>query len=97
MDLLIVMPTYRPLSSMVMYKDCVDDHDVAERRDGNGNKAVPGGEQLKDQDIDWARDWEAEHTPRRLKKQSVQGGRVSQSDPRTKVWILLPNFNDWLF
>ena len=52
MDLLIVMPTYRPLSSMVMYKDCVDDHDVAERRDGNGNKAVPGGEQLKDQDVD---------------------------------------------
>ena len=46
MDLLIVMPTYRPLSSMVMYKDCVDDHDVAKRSDGNGNKAVPGGEQL---------------------------------------------------
>ena len=46
MDLLIVMPTYHPLSSMVMYKDCVDDHDVAERRDGNGDKAVPGGEQL---------------------------------------------------
>ena len=95
MDLLIVMPTYRPLSSMVMYKDCVDDHDVSERRDGNGNKAVPGGEHLKDQDVDWARDWEAEHTPRRLKKQSVQEGEGLPKWP--KVWILLPNFNDWLF
>ena len=95
MDLLIVMPTYHPLSSMVMYKDCVDDHDVAKRSDGNGNKAVPGGEHLKDQDVDWARDWEAEHTPRRLKKQSVQGGEGLPKWP--KVWILLPNFNDWLF
>ena len=95
MDLLIVMPTYRPLSSMVMYKDCVDDHDVAERRDSNGNKTVPGGEQLKDQDVNWARDWEAEHAPRRLKKQSVQEGEGLPKWP--KVWILLPNFNDWLF
>ena len=52
MDLLIVMPTYHPLSSMVMYKDCVDDHDVAERRDGNGNKTVPGGEHLEDEYVD---------------------------------------------
>ena len=59
---------------MILYKDCVDNHDVPERRDGNGDEAVPGGEQLKDQDVDWARDWEAEHAPRRLKKQSVQGG-----------------------
>ena len=69
-----MMPTYHPLSSMVPDKDCVDDHDVAKRCDGNGNKAVPGGEQLKGEDVDQARDWEAEHAPRRLKKQSVQGG-----------------------
>ena len=46
------MPTYHPLSSMVPDKDCVDDHDVAERRDGNGNKAVPGGEHLEDEYVD---------------------------------------------
>ena len=65
--------TYHPLPSMVLDKDCVDDHDVAERCNGNGNETVPGGEHLKDEDVDRARDWEANHVPGRLKKQSVRG------------------------
>ena len=38
--------TYHFLPSVILYKDCVADHDVAEGSNGNGNQSVPGCENM---------------------------------------------------
>ena len=48
-------PTYHFLPSMILHKDCVAHHDVAEGSDGNGNQSVPGCEKVEKKAVDQAK------------------------------------------
>ena len=57
---------------MILYKDGVTHHDVAERSDGNWDQSVPGGEKVKEEGVEEARYGRAENAPRRLEKGCVE-------------------------
>ena len=59
-------------ASVILYKDGVTHHDVAERSDGNWNQSVPGGEKVKEKGVEEARYGRAENAPRRLEKGCVE-------------------------
>ena len=55
--------THRFLPAMVVHKDGMADHDVAEASDGDRDEAVPQCEQVEDGDVDQAGDGRVEHAP----------------------------------
>ena len=55
--------THRFLPAMVVHKDCMADHDVAEASDGDRDETVPQCEQVEDEDVDQAGDGRVEHAP----------------------------------
>ena len=46
--------TYHFLPSVILDKDCVTDHHVAEGSNGNGNQSVPGCEKVEEKAVDEA-------------------------------------------
>ena len=55
--------THRLLPAMVVYKDSMADHDVAEASDGDRDKTVPQCEKVEDGDVDQAGDGRVEQAP----------------------------------
>ena len=55
--------THRFLPAMVVHKDGVADHDVAEASDGDRDETVPQCEQVEDGDVEQAGDGRVEHAP----------------------------------
>ena len=55
--------THRLLPAMVVYKDSMADHDVAEASDGDRDETVPQCEKVEDEDVDQAGDGRVEQAP----------------------------------
>ena len=59
---------------MILHKDCVAHHDVAEGGNGHWHQSVPGSEEVEQEGVEQARDGEAQDAPRRLEEGGVQAG-----------------------
>ena len=57
---------------MVLYKDCMADHEITEGCNGHRHQPVPGDEQVEDEGVQQADGGGAKHDPRRLEDGGVQ-------------------------